>query len=192
MIFLVLFALVISFLAWYQIKFGRRNALLANIPAPKEYPLIYNTLSFFGKTPQEVFVWLEKMAVDCGPIYKISSDPFNESVIVISEPKAAEAILSSQKLIDKSDDYDFMKAWLGTGLLVSTGKKWFQRRKIITPAFHFQILEKFVEIMDEQGKTLIENLEKFDGKEVDVFPLVNLYALDVICGMFRLTFSMAF
>lgn len=101
---------------------------------------------------------------------------------MVADPKMAEVILSSQKIIEKSEDYDLMKSWLGTGLLIASGKKWHQRRKIITPSFHFQILEKFVEIMDEQGKVFIRKLEKFDGKEVNIFPLVNLYALDVICG----------
>jgi len=35
--------------------------------------------------------------------------------------------------------------------------------------------------MDAQGKICVENFRKFDGKQVDVFPMVNLYALDVIC-----------
>lgn len=104
----------------------------------------------------------------------------------------AEGILSSQKILDKSEDYDLMKAWLGTGLLISTGKKWHQRRKIITPSFHFQILERFVEVMDDHGKVMVEKLRKLDGQEVDMFPLVNLYALDVICGKFFIRFFIRF
>lgn len=65
--------------------------------------------------------------------------------VLITDPKDAEVILGSQKLIDKSDEYDFIAQWLGTGLLISTGQKWFTRRKAITPTFHFKILEQFVE-----------------------------------------------
>ena len=65
---------------------------------------------------------------------------------------------------------------------MSTGTKWHQRRKIITPSFHFKILEHFTEIMDHQGQVFISNLKSSDGKQVDIFPLVSLYALDVICG----------
>jgi cytochrome P450 family 4 len=68
--------------------------------------------------------------------------------------------------------------------LVSTGEKWHARRKIITPAFHFKILEQFCEIFGRQSDTFVQNLAKFENKTVDVFPLVNLCSLDVICGNF--------
>lgn len=181
--FLVVFVIiVVSYIVWYQTKYSRRNAILAKIPSVKKYPLIHNTLEFFGKSPKEIFDWLEDLQVNLGPVYQMTIDPFDDSTIVVTEPKIAEGVLSSQKILEKGDDYDLMKPWLGTGLLISGGKKWFTRRKILTPAFHFQILEKFVEIMDDHGKVLIEKMEKLDGQQVDVYPLVNLYALDVICG----------
>jgi hypothetical protein len=65
---------------------------------------------------------------------------------------------------------------------MSNGKKWQQRRKIITPSFHFKILEQFAEIMDSQGKVFVANLKKREGQQVNFFPLISLYALDVICG----------
>lgn len=151
-------------------------------PTPKSFPLIHNTLEFYGKNPKELFQLLQDYKAQLGPIFKMTFDPFDNATLVISDPIVAEGILSSQKLIDKSEDYDLMKSWLGTGLLISTGKKWHQRRRIITPSFHFQILERFVDIMDEHGKVLVEKLMQHEGKEVDIFPLVNLYALDVICG----------
>lgn len=124
---------------------------------------------------------MENMTRTLGSIWHFTLEPFDDSTIVLSNPKIVEQILTSNKLIDKTVDYDLMKSWLGTGLLTSSGAKWHQRRKILTSAFHFQILEKFVEIMDEQGKTFVANLGKFHGQEVDVAPMVNLYTLDVIC-----------
>lgn len=166
---------------WYHIKYRTRNHQLAQIPSPYKYPLIHNTLEFVGKSPKQIFDWMEQMSCKLGPIYQFTFEPFDYSTMVVSDPKMVEQILTSNKLIDKTVDYDLMKSWLGTGLLISTGNEWHQRRKVLTSAFHFQILEKFVEIMDEQGKTFIQNLAKLDGQEVDVAPMVNLYALDVIC-----------
>lgn len=65
---------------------------------------------------------------------------------------------------------------------MSNKEKWHQRRKIITPAFHFKILEDFHQIMDNQGEIFIGKLEKSQGREVDIFKSAGLYALDVICG----------
>lgn len=65
------------------------------------------------------------------------------------------------------------------------GKKWHDRRKIITPAFHFNILEKFVEIFDRLGNTVVEKLRTNSPNEmVQFYPLAVLYALDVMCGKF--------
>lgn len=104
-------------------------------------------------------------------------------VIILTDPKDVEAVLTNMKLITKSSEYEFLKPWLGTGLLTSTGSKWMSRRKIITPAFHFKILEDFVETFDKQSSILVRNLKQFQGRgEFNIFPITALCALDVICG----------
>lgn len=64
------------------------------------------------------------------------------------------------------------------------GRKWFARRKIITPAFHFKILEEFVEVFDRLGyKVIDEVLNKYKPDDnVNFFKITALYALDVMCG----------
>ena len=181
MLFVSIAILIVTLVVWYQAKYRHRNLLMSMIPSPSKYPLIHNTHHFYGKTPKNVFDSIVKMGSTVGPVYILTMTPFDHGTVVVSDPKVVEGILSSQKLLDKTDEYERVKVWLGTGLLISSGKKWHQRRKIITPSFHFQILEKFVEIMDEQGKVLISKLEPFDGQQVNIFPFTNLYALDVIC-----------
>jgi cytochrome P450 len=182
--FLEIFTVLVLFLlVWYRLKYGHRNQLLAKVPAPKRWPLIHHVPEFIGKTPRQLFIFFEEIKNKFGQVYVLTFEPFDDGSYVISDPKVAEAILTSLKHLKKSNDYDMMKNWLGDGLLLSIGNKWKQRRKVLTPAFHFQILEKFVEVMESHGNVLIEKLEKLEGKEVDIHPLLNLYALDVICGM---------
>lgn len=77
--------------------------------------------------------------------------------------------------------YDFLIDWLGTGLLVSTGQKWFNRRKIITPAFHFNILQQFVDVFNNQNKIFIEKIKKkANGDGFDVYNDVTMMSLDII------------
>lgn len=111
--------------------------------------------------------------------------------------------MSSKKFITKSMEYSLLRNWLGDGLLLSTGtylfhkifvtyeilstsfagKKWLGRRKTITPAFHFKILEQFVEVFDRNSATFVQILgEHGPNDPVDIYPLVTLAALDVICG----------
>lgn len=64
----------------------------------------------------------------------------------ILRAKDAEKILTSSKNIEKSILYVTLQPFLKTGLLTSGGEKWFKRRRMLTPAFHFNILKEFCEI----------------------------------------------
>lgn len=103
---------------------------------------------------------------------------------VVTDPKVCEIVFSnSTKYLEKSALYDFLIPWLGTGLLLSSGQKWHNRRKIITPAFHFKILEEFCLIFDSQSEILIKNLKKHElGDVFDITGYISLMALDVVCG----------
>jgi cytochrome P450 family 4 len=180
----ILYALifVLSAAFWYRKKYGHRNKLLAKFPSPdNSVPFFNHSLLFAGKTPAKILETLSQMALKHGPVWRFDMSPFR-SFIVLHDPKIIEVVLSSQKLLDKAIEYNDMIEWLGTGLLISTGKKWHQRRKIITPTFHFKILEEFVEIMNKHGEVFVKKLKKFDETPIDIFPMVSLYALDVICG----------
>lgn len=36
--------------------------------------------------------------------------------------------------------------------------------------------------MEKQGQIFVTNLKKLQGQHFDFFPMISLYALDVICG----------
>ena len=51
--------------------------------------------------------------------------------------------------------------WLGYGLLISTGAAWRSKRKLLTPAFHFKVLQDYVPISVEQTRVLIDVMYGF-------------------------------
>ena len=64
----------------------------------------------------------------------------------------------------------------------STGNKWKSRRRLLTPTFHFKILNEFVCIHQKQSAVLIELLQaKADKGEFDIVPYITLCVLDIIC-----------
>lgn len=140
---LIIFAFL-TYIWWNFIRNKRQNELLSKIPSPKSYPLIGHSGYFFGKTPEKILEILFHFSDSFGPVWwcKIANDVY----LFIEDPKIIEEILTSQKWIEKSNDYNLLVDWLGTGLVISGGQKWHLRRKIITPAFHFKILEQFVEV----------------------------------------------
>lgn len=71
--------------------------------------------------------------------------------------------------------------------IICTGRKWHTRRKLLTPTFHFKILEDFLEVFNAQSKKLVRNLEdKAKGGPFNIFPFIALCTLDIICGEFKL------
>jgi len=45
--------------------------------------------------------------------------------------------------------------WIGTGLLIAEGDKWFRNRKLLTSAFHYEVLKSYVQVYNECTQTLI-------------------------------------
>lgn len=60
-----------------------------------------------------------------------------------------------------------------------TGAKYHQRRKLLTPTFHFQILEGFT---NEQCAVLVDKLSEKVDQNFDIYPFIALCTLDIICG----------
>lgn len=55
--------------------------------------------------------------------------------------------------------------------------------QILTPAFHFKILEDFMDIFNEQSAILVNKLAKeLDRDSFNIFPYVTLCTLDIVCG----------
>ncbi|XP_023703487.1 cytochrome P450 4c3 isoform X2 [Cryptotermes secundus] len=103
--------------------------------------------------------------------------------ILVFLPETVEPILSSSRHIEKSRDYSYLQPWLGTGLLTSAGAKWHKRRKTLTPAFHFKILEDFIDVFLEQSSILANKLKREINNEAgfNIFPYVTHCTLDIIC-----------
>uniref|UniRef100_A0A8C7ZW86 aromatase n=1 Tax=Oryzias sinensis TaxID=183150 RepID=A0A8C7ZW86_9TELE len=148
----------------------------------KTYPIIGNSLYFkanAGEFFNQILEFCDTFRDE--PLFKIWVGPV--PFVVLFHSETVEKVLSNPVHLDKSFAYTFLHPWLGTGLLTSTGKKWKQRRRILTPTFHFSILTDFLEVMNEQAELLVEKLDKLAGKgQFNCFSHVTLCALDIICG----------
>jgi cytochrome P450 len=83
----------------------------------------------------------------------------------------------------KSPAYNLLNKWLGTGLLTSTGTKWQTRRKILTPAFHFNILQDFIQTFNEKTEELVEVLKgECYNTCTEITPIITHFALKIIGG----------
>ncbi|KDR12227.1 cytochrome P450 4C1-like isoform X2 [Zootermopsis nevadensis] len=159
---------------------ARMVRLIEKLPGPFAFPMFGTALPFILASRNKRMKLLEDRVNQYQPIYRawIGSTP----TINITRPEHAEAVLNSIRHLDKPFAYKFLRPWLGTGLLTSSGQKWHTHRKMITPTFHFKILDNFVEVFSEKSKILVTKLQKEVGSQgFDVYPYITRCALDIIC-----------
>lgn len=178
----LLFGVTIVGACYYLEPSFRRNFRYAkDFPQIKGLPVFGNVLQFI-KPRGELFPILRSLREALGGIYVIRI--FFMTFYHISDPDAVEAVLSSTKHITKGKAYDFLRPWLGEGLLTSGGKVWHSRRKLLTPAFHFRILEQFSEHLEHHAARLTSELEeerrKAGGASIDVTPIISRVTLRAI------------
>ncbi|KAH7696179.1 CRE-CYP-29A3 protein, partial [Aphelenchoides avenae] len=120
-------------------------------------------------------------------------------MVVPLSGEAVKPIVESTTELKKGYAYDFFHAWLGNGLLTRFGDEpgfssgmayfsnnndvWRFKRKLLTPTFHFNMLEGYMEVMDRHSRALADHVEKYVdvGSTVDLYPWIKCCALDIIC-----------
>ncbi|XP_030835626.1 LOW QUALITY PROTEIN: cytochrome P450 4V2-like [Strongylocentrotus purpuratus] len=164
------------------LKFIRLWIIFNKFHGPPAIPLLGNALQFKqdpNELVEQVSAWVEEYRTKSKGLMRLWLGPF--PVLFIYNPHEVEQILSSSRHIKKGFVYSFLEPWLGLGLLTSTGKKWFHRRKMLTPTFHFAILHNFIEVFDEQSNTLCQKFgECPKAGSGQHLPLVTLCVLDII------------
>ncbi|XP_065157724.1 cytochrome P450 4c3-like [Atheta coriaria] len=182
MIFLVLLGLGL-FLAivWWYIDYYRHFKGVFNIPRPGWMFPIFGHV-FLAKNATDAYWVLHQLTMTVGKGKAIRGCLGYFYGINIADPAILERLLTHTSVINKSQLYKYAHRWLETGLLTSDHEKWRGRRKLLTPAYHFKILEQFIDVFDKNSNILVQKLQREVGKnKTDVFPFVTLCALDTIC-----------
>lgn len=182
--FLYLIILPLTLFYVYHRAVNRRKYELGStFPGPFSLPLIGSAHLLFTRRPEDVLKFFYESRRRYGGIMRVWVGL--KLAFLVSDARMSEVVLSnSTKYLAKNDLYNFLVPWLGDGLLLSRCKKWHSRRKILTPAFHFTILEQFVDIFDKQGRVMIDRLNDAanNGNVFDISKYVTLMALDIVCG----------
>ncbi|GMT07808.1 hypothetical protein PENTCL1PPCAC_29982, partial [Pristionchus entomophagus] len=103
--------------------------------------------------------------------------------------RAAKVMVESHDITSKGRDYEFIKPWLGKGLLTASSEHWRNHRKIITPTFHFSRLNTYIGAFVEEAEVFVSIIKRQLEVEGDAYPLLKKCALDIIC---RTTFGYSF
>ncbi|XP_071984534.1 cytochrome P450 4B1-like [Engystomops pustulosus] len=105
--------------------------------------------------------------------------------LAVCHPEYAKAVLSRQDPKDAFSHY-FITPWIGKGLLVLSGEKWFRHRRMLTPGFRYDVLTPYVRLMSDCVTIMLDKWERLipDKRSVEIFHHVSLMTLDTImkCG----------
>ncbi|KRT78190.1 cytochrome P450 [Oryctes borbonicus] len=177
---LLLLGVILFFAVIYRLRNDKKTVLINRIPGPKCYPILGTTLPVMLMTKPERFVYLRSLVQKFGPLYRTWLG--RAAMVNLADPNYVELILNNTTHNEKGIVYNFVLPWLGNGLITSKGTKWHQHRKLITPTFHFQILETFMDVFVAKSKLLVKLLEsKADGiTTFDIFPYITHCTLDII------------
>ncbi|XP_049765138.1 cytochrome P450 4C1-like [Schistocerca cancellata] len=177
---LVLVAFVVTVSVAIVLKNWRLVRTIEKLPGPLFLPFVGTTYLVAFRPREEIMNVFDRMSKQYWPLFRTWLGHTPE--VHLMKAEYVEKIMTSSELITKAHIYTFLQPWLGDGLLMSTGAKWHSRRKMITPAFHFKILDNFIEVFAEKSEILIDILKtKADGKPFDIYPYITRCALDIIC-----------
>ncbi|XP_054262785.1 cytochrome P450 4V2-like [Macrosteles quadrilineatus] len=150
--------------------------LIGTYYCPSDNSLVYNSETF-AKHVIEVtrLAAKHKYSVFCdwiGP----------KPLIFIQKPADIQIILNSSKGIFKN--YSIITFLFGQGLLTASGSRWKATRRLISPLFHPQNLQRLAPLMNKNAEVLVGNLSGLVGKGfTDVFDRALGLSVRSICAL---------
>uniref|UniRef100_A0A669D9C6 Docosahexaenoic acid omega-hydroxylase CYP4F3 n=1 Tax=Oreochromis niloticus TaxID=8128 RepID=A0A669D9C6_ORENI len=109
-----------------------------------------------------------------GPFYHL---------VRLFHPDYVKPLLMAAASITVKDEliYHHLQPWLGNSVLISNGEVWSRKRRLLTPAFHFDILKSYIAVFNSSAKTMHDKWCRLvaEGKtNLEMFDHVSLMTLD--------------
>nr|XP_023481118.1 docosahexaenoic acid omega-hydroxylase CYP4F3 isoform X1 [Equus caballus]XP_023481119.1 docosahexaenoic acid omega-hydroxylase CYP4F3 isoform X1 [Equus caballus]XP_023481121.1 docosahexaenoic acid omega-hydroxylase CYP4F3 isoform X1 [Equus caballus]XP_023481123.1 docosahexaenoic acid omega-hydroxylase CYP4F3 isoform X1 [Equus caballus] len=154
---------------WFWGHLGlARSGLVHSFPQAKSNEEGLRLVEDLGHYFRDVYLWW------MGPLYPI---------LRLVHPKFVAPLLQAPAAIAPKDMYfySFLKPWLGDGLLLSAGDKWSHHRRLLTPAFHFEILKSYIKIFNKSADIMHAKWKRLASEgsaHLDMFEHISLMTLD--------------
>uniref|UniRef100_A0A7N6FK63 Cytochrome P450, family 4, subfamily F, polypeptide 3 n=1 Tax=Anabas testudineus TaxID=64144 RepID=A0A7N6FK63_ANATE len=108
--------------------------------------------------------------------------PFYHLVRVF-HPDFVRPLLVAPASITVKDEliYNHLRPWLGQSLLISNGEMWSRKRRLLSPAFHFDILKNYVTVFNASTNIMHDKWRRLvaeGSSNLEMFDQVTLMTLD--------------
>ncbi|KAK9496805.1 hypothetical protein O3M35_012959 [Rhynocoris fuscipes] len=160
--------------------------MTSNIPGPKPWPILGNTLSFsYVQNLEELlalFLSLPKKYFNSDKILKIWMGP--KLIIALGNPKHIATVLSCKQALDKDPVYDYIGIVGNRGVFFQNGAKWQELRKPLIKSLNKNRIESYLDIFHEKSFLLCKQWSKFagNGEYVNLRHQITNYSIDTIAG----------
>jgi cytochrome P450 len=166
------------------LAFRKQLGCFRRIPlGTKTYHWFWGSIHEFPGLNEKGLAWMVDRAASIKEGYAVGwFGPFVPTLNLF-HPNSVKAILKTSEPKPLSfGPYSYIHPWLGEGLLLTGGKKWYRNRRLLTPAFHFDILRPYVEVNNRCTDIFLNKLEEFSeqNKYFEVFTNISQLTLDVI------------
>nr|QLC36647.1 cytochrome P450 4F128 [Kryptolebias hermaphroditus] len=117
-----------------------------------------------------------------GPFYHL---------VRIFHPDYVKPLLMASGNITVKDEliYGHLRPWLGKSLLISNGEEWSHRRRLLTPAFHFDILKNYVTTFNSSTNTMHNKWSRLVAEGTTNLEMFNHVTLMTLDSLLKCAFS---
>ncbi|KAI6646474.1 Phylloquinone omega-hydroxylase CYP4F2 isoform X3 [Oopsacas minuta] len=162
---------------------SKNKNILDKLPGPP-VEIFWGTMRFFNPTEQGL-LWCEQFVRDNIRLqfFRVRMGPFLYAIMLTHPEVIGRVLTMKANTAPKAKVYNIVKPYLGEGLLISNFQKWHTRRRLLTPAFHFEILHSYISIYNEAVDCLIGKWERSlqEGKsQLEIGDDIGLMTLDVM------------
>ena len=176
---MLIFAAYWRFVPALQDFFELRRRLLELVPTPEEHHwLAGHAIPDPAKAREKYLEWTRKMPrqylqmLAVFPMVNVNHPETIADALRGSHPKPAYL-------------YDFMKDFLGNGLVSSGGERWTRDRRLLTKTFKQEMLRSYVAIYKDAASTLVEKWLNHKDEAINLEVDMALVTYDIImqCAM---------
>ena len=138
----------------------------------------WGNLSQVGPYDWAVKEWMKWVQEKRGKVFRVWMGP-TYMVAVLHHPDSIKKVIKEPKNMDV---YHLLTPWLGDGLLISADKKWFRNRRLLTPAFHYEILKPYIPVYNTCLQMMLTkwSTSAKENNPVKLFETVGLLSLDIL------------
>ena len=165
------------------IYFSKKKPILDKLPGPP-IEFLFGTMKFFQPT-EFGLKWCESYTRENlqYQFFRVRMGPFWYAIMLTHPEIIGRVLCMKATTAPKAKIYNIIKPYLGEGLLIANNEKWHTRRRMLTPAFHFEILHSYISIYNEAVDCLVEKWARLAQEgtcKLDICDDIGLMTLDVM------------